>query len=71
MKPTEAAKALLLRLELPPGAATILPWKNGDTIVMHVLIDSSFIRSVKVPNSFEGYEVMVKARSPGVAYAIH
>ena len=68
MSPNNAAKALLQRIALPGGAVTILPWHEAGKVVMRVLVDKSYARSIQAPTEFEGYPVVVAERVPGTAY---
>ena len=68
MEPNKAAAALLASLSLPYGTVSILPWHENGHVVMHVMIDRPQLRQVNVPPSFEGYDVRVEERQPGIAY---
>ncbi|MFZ6682085.1 hypothetical protein [Undibacterium sp. Tian12W] len=65
--PRDAAKELLRFLALPVGAVSILPYHQGDDVTMHVMVSPDYIKRIQVPESFEGYRVVVQARPKIIA----
>lgn len=58
-----AADHLLGRMNLPPGAANVLPIPTGEGGRLVVWIDTRYVlRARDFPASFEGYPILVEAR---------
>ncbi len=63
--PNELASRLQGLLPLPPGAASVWVWQDGNEISLRVHVDPWYRHCLdKLQSEFEGVPVMVQIRTP-------
>ena len=69
MQLQDAAKALLISIQAPKGAANVLPLMDGRTGHLVVWLDGNdWTLSNQIPARFAGYPVSVEVRPSSVAH---
>lgn len=64
-----AANDLLSQLHAPRGMVNVLPITDGKGEHLLVWVDTQYMRILKtIPDTFEGYPVMVAPRPQAIAY---
>lgn len=58
-----AAEHLLSTLNLPPGAANVLPIHTNETDLLVIWIDRRYVsRARDIPSCYEGFKVSIEPR---------